>query len=133
MTNPEILKNDNTPLAIGLESTREKTVEMNASLLVRGTVLGALTANDKLKPTESGAVDGSEIPKYIALQDIDASVADVDTDVAAVGRFNQDALVFVKGGDTIETVESGQTFFDHLRNYGILAIDLQDLDQFDNE
>lgn len=132
MANPEILDNDATPLFIGDVATRQKTILTDAIVIEKGTLLGVITTGGKLKATESDAVDGSEIPKYVATQEIDATGGDVDRDVASWGRVNENNLVFRKSGDDIETPVNDIPFFDHLRTYGILPVATQNLDQFDN-
>lgn len=78
---------------------RSITVASSAAL-VRGAVLGRITASGKYILSASAAVDGSETPDLVLAEDCDASGGDV-TNVAAFekGEFNETALTFGTGHD----------------------------------
>lgn len=80
--------------------------------LVRGTVLGRVTASGKFIESLSAAGDGSETPDAILLEDCDASAADKVAPVAFTGEFNQDALT-IGTGHTAASIKQG------LRDKGI--------------
>jgi len=61
--------------------------------LVRGAVLGRITASGKLNLSLSAAGDGSEVPFAILAHDTDATAADnTSTPVYLTGTFNEGAL-----------------------------------------
>jgi hypothetical protein len=132
MTNPVHVLNDSTPLGIGNNAKKTFTILQSGSIL-EGTVMGIITASQKLKPTDSVSVDGSEIPRFILLADVDTTAGDVDREVGVRGDFNEDKLVFVNGGNDIDTVVATLSFYVHLKANGILAVPVTQLDQFDNQ
>lgn len=77
-------------------------VASGAGKLVRGTVLGCVTATGKLVKVDSTKNDGSQKPYAILSEDVDASSADVQTSVYLTGCFNSASLVF-GGTDTVAT------------------------------
>ncbi len=83
--------------------------------LIRGTVLGKITATGKLVICDSaGTDDGRRTPYGILAEDADATSADKNVVVYLSGSFNEKALVF-GGTDTIDTHR------DALRNLSIFA------------
>ena len=81
--------------------------------LVRGAVLGKITASSKLNLSLSAAVDGSEVPYAILAEDTDATAADVsETPIYLAGAFNSNAL-------TIGTAHTVASIKDGLRAIGI--------------
>jgi Bacteriophage lambda head decoration protein D len=83
-----------------------------AGALVRGTVLGRITASDKYLTSLSAAADGSQVPKAILAQDADATGGDVLVPVYFTGEFNEDALV-LGAAHTLASIRDG------LRQMGI--------------
>jgi len=74
--------------------------------LLRGSVLGAITATGKLTLSLSGASDGSQNPMAILCEDLDTTVnsnADVPFHVLVHGRVNPEALVFGTGATEANT------------------------------
>lgn len=70
--------------------------------VVRGTVLGRITASGNYVPVDSTATDGSEVPACILAETVTvSSTADKPAPAYFTGEFNQDALVF-GGSDTFE-------------------------------
>ena len=68
--------------------------------IVRGAVLGKVTADGKFKVSLAAANDGSETANVIAAQDADASEGDVTNVVVYIkGEFNANALTFGTGHD----------------------------------
>lgn len=74
--------------------------------LVRGAVLGLVTASGEVKLSVDTAVDGSEVPHSILAQDADATAAAVTVPVYLAGQFNQEALTF-GGAHTAASVKAG--------------------------
>ena len=62
--------------------------------LVRGTLMGQITASKKWIKSLSGAGDGSETPRAITALAVDASAADVETTLYASGEFNQNQIIY---------------------------------------
>lgn len=77
-------------------------VTIDAGALVRGTLLGKITATGKYIKCDSAAVDGSQAPLAILAEDADATGGDVQAVIYLSGAFNQDAVVF-GGADTAAT------------------------------
>jgi hypothetical protein len=62
--------------------------------IVRGTLLGKITASGKLKLATVEAVDGSQNPFAIAAEDVDATLADTLSTVYVEGEFNDTGVTF---------------------------------------
>lgn len=91
--------------------TRNVTI-ISGQNLVRGTVLGKITASGKYNKSLSAAVDGSQTPIAILAEDIDASGGDKTGVIYISGDFNQDAL-------TIGTAHTIASITDGLRDLSI--------------
>ncbi|WJZ69987.1 hypothetical protein PVP_XSN000008 [Vibrio phage PVP-XSN] len=78
------------------------TVASGQGVLVRGTVLGKLTASGKLAIVDSAQADGSQTIYAVLAEDVDATSADVDCPIYLTGEFNKNELVF-GGSDTADT------------------------------
>lgn len=77
--------------------TKKVTIAAAAPALVRGHVLGKITASGKFTVSASAAGDGSEVPDVILLHDVPDSASDQDAIVAIKGRFNEGALTLGTG------------------------------------
>jgi hypothetical protein len=130
---------DISPLFLGGNYKRKGMTISNGENVARGQLLGVVTATGKLKASVSTATDGSQIPKYIAIENIDASASDINTDVLASGKVAKSKLVFANN-ETIDTIASisisadvdgtetvinviSQSYYDFLRQVGILVLD----------
>ena len=82
--------------------TEKGVVASGAGSVVRGTVMGRITASGKLVPVDSGSVDGSEVPYGIICDTVDATAADVPCALYMTGEFNEAALTF-GGTDDADT------------------------------
>jgi hypothetical protein len=80
-----------------------RTVKQSATLLTRGMVLGK-DADDKFLLSEATATDGSEEPRVVLTQDVDASEADVEALVYEAGMFNARSMTF-GSGHTAQSVQ----------------------------
>lgn len=80
--------------------------------LVRGAVLGKITASGKYNLSLSAAIDGSEVPVAILGQDTDATAADVVSFAYIKGEFNDNAI-------TVGTAHTVASIRDGLRSLGI--------------
>jgi hypothetical protein len=86
--------------------------------LVRGAVLGKITASSKYNLSLSAASDGSEVPDLILAEDCDATSADKTALAYARGDFNEGAL-------TIGTAHTAASIREGLRAKGITIIPAQ--------
>lgn len=83
--------------------------------LVRGAVLGKITASGKYNLSLSAAGDGSQTPDLILAEDCDASGGDTTAVAYATGIFAQEAL-------TIGTAHTADSIREGLRAKGIHLI-----------
>ncbi len=67
--------------------------------LVRGTVLGMVTASGKYGISLVAGVDGSQIPRAVLAHDADPTGGDVAASIYEAGEFNQRAMTFGTGHD----------------------------------
>jgi hypothetical protein len=81
--------------------------------LVRGTLLGQVTASGKWGIALSASADGSQTPRGILAEDVDPTGADVEAIVYEKGTFNELALTLGTGITITETIRQG------LRGLGI--------------
>jgi hypothetical protein len=91
--------------------TRKVTL-VTGQNLVRGALLGAITASGKYKLSASADADGSQAPTAILAEDVDATAGDKDAVVYLAGDFNANALTY-GAGHTAASVREG------LRDLGI--------------
>lgn len=96
------------------------TIAAGANLTL-GAVLGKITANGKYAHSAPGAVDGSEAPVAVLIEDAAAAAADVQA-VALVrhARVRRSALNFEA---SIDTAGERDTAVDALNAIGIIAAD----------
>lgn len=80
--------------------------------LLRGALLGQVTATKKLTLSTSAATDGSQVPYGILADDADSTPNDVLCGVYVKGEFNQNAIIFGAGQTPVNT-------HDALRDAGI--------------
>jgi hypothetical protein len=83
--------------------TRNITIASGQDL-VRGAVLGRITASDKYVLSAAAAADGSEVPALVLAFDVDASAADVVAAAYASGAFDASKLT-LGAGHTAADVE----------------------------
>lgn len=86
-------------------STRKVTIASGANL-VRGAVLGLITASGKYKLSASASNDGSEAPDCVLLTDAAAAGGDKEALVAFTGEFNEAALT-LGAGHSIASIRQG--------------------------
>ncbi len=73
--------------------TEPETIAAGADL-VRGAVVGRITASGKLALSDDGAADGSETPIGILATDAAAAAADVVAPVYKSGQFDPNKLTY---------------------------------------
>jgi len=86
--------------------TGSGTVLSGAGKLVRGTVLGKVTASGKLVPVDSSKSTGEQTVFAVLAEDVDATSADVAAPLYLTGQYNTRKLVF-GGTDTAVTHAAG--------------------------
>src|SRR5690606_7977888 len=77
----------------------EVVIASGSGVVVRGTVLGIVTATGKYKPVDSSKSDGTENPVAVLAETVDATSADAVAPGYFTGEYNSRALVF-GGTDT---------------------------------
>jgi hypothetical protein len=75
------------------------------TFLLRGTILGMITANGKYIVSASAASDGSQAPHAVLAADCDSSAGDVVAPAYFTGEFTDYSCVF-GAGHTQATVEA---------------------------
>ena len=93
--------------------TVQVTIASGAGAQPRGAVLGKVTATGKYIRSLSAASDGSETPRAILAQDVDATSGDVVATAYIKGEFNERAL-------TIGTGHTADSIRDALADKGII-------------
>lgn len=94
----EALIRDNLVIGSADELTTDHiTIISGAGVLVRGTVLGKITASGKYITCLSAAGDGSNAADAILAEAVDATAGDKVAAVYLSGEFNQAALTFGTG------------------------------------
>lgn len=91
--------------------TESVTLESGQNLL-RGALLGKVTATGKYKLSVASANDGSQNPVAILAKDTDATAGDTVTVVYLSGEFNEDAVIYGTG-------HTANSVRDALRNLNI--------------
>lgn len=89
-------------IAGGFPRVMESVTLLSGESRKRGTLLGKVTASEKLKLCNSANTDGSQTPYGILAEDCDASSADKVTSCFLSGEFNSNAMTF-GGTDTAAT------------------------------
>jgi hypothetical protein len=89
-----------------------KVTVISGQNVVRGAVLGKITASGKYNLSLSAAVNGSETPDLILAEDCDASGGDKEAVAYEAGVFNVNAL-------TIGTAHTAASIQEGLRAKGI--------------
>ena len=73
--------------------TKPVVIASGSGLLLKGTLLGKVTASGKYVPYNDANVDGSQTAKLVLAEDADdATLADVNAIAFASGHFNSAAL-----------------------------------------
>lgn len=83
-----------------------KVTIVSGQNLVRGAVLGKVTASGKYQLSLSAAADGSQTPDLILAEDCNASAGDKSVLAYARGDFNSRALT-LGAGHTVASITEG--------------------------
>lgn len=78
-----------------------ETIASGQGVLVRGTVLGKITASSKCSIVDSAQTNGSQTIYAVLAEGVDATSADVVAPVYYTGEYNKNELVF-GGTDTAD-------------------------------
>ena len=78
----------------------------SGNVLLRGTVLGRITASGKCAAVDSTQEDGSESPFAVLVDDVDATSEDKPGLAYLTGEFNEESLIF-GGTDTADDHRDG--------------------------
>ena len=105
---PEDFITGNTPI-----QTIDVIVKSGAGVVPKRSVLGVIDADGKAILSLSAAIDGSELPRYVLVYEVDATAQDVNAQAYAAGCFNPDLL-------NIGTAHTAASIKEDLRDRGIL-------------
>ena len=98
-----------------------KKVTIDTGVLVRGSVLGKITASGKYILSLSAAGDGSQTPDLVLLEDVDATSADKEAMALEVGHVDETALT-LGTGHTVASIREGlRAKGIHLHNPAVAA------------
>ena len=98
---PDGLLAGNAGLLVG-----EKVTIITGQNLVRGAVIGKITAGGKYNLSLSGAADGSQTPDLILAEDCDATGGDKEAMAFSRGDFNQNKLT-LGAAHTVASIKEG--------------------------
>jgi len=103
-----------------------------AATVLEGTILARDSVSGKLVPFVKGGITNENgIPKAILTYDVTAAGAGDEAIRAGVeGRFRKERLIINADGDGTNV---DAVVLDQLRDYGLTAIDVQDLSVLDNQ
>lgn len=121
MDNPTITNIDNRTLAMGDNKYRNEIL-LSGEVVVKGELLGYVTASSKLAATAVGDSDGREYGTVFAAEDKDASGGDTSIKVLIQGDVD-DSQITLDGAETLASFIASQPFTIRqiLRNAGILV------------
>ena len=134
--NPEIVNYDPSGWILG-DLVFVPVVVEPGQKLKQGSVLGLVESTQMAKLCDSASQDGSEIPRFVLLYDIDTTETGLNGDgltrVIQGGKLREDRLVF-GGGTKIDSKVKGQTVKEHLRGFNILTYpNTYDFHAYDNQ
>ena len=99
-----------------------------------GTVMGRVSATNKIIPCKSTASDGSQYPIGILADTYGVDyVETAELTFCTMGDVVQNKIVFNNGTDTVATAVSGKTMKDMLQAAGINLVGGDQLTGYDNQ
>lgn len=103
-----------------------------AATVLEGTILARDSVSGKLVPfVKGGSTNENGIPKAIVTYDVVAAGAgDVAIRAGVAGKYRKERLVIDADGDASNVDD---VVIDQLRDYGLVAIDVQELGILDNQ
>jgi hypothetical protein len=132
MANITITENNlNTPIHDSAEFRDDVITFAGADVLSPGTLLARDSVSLKLVIfVKGGTTNGNGIPKAILTYPVTATGAgDIPVRVAVAGRYRKDNLVIDADGDSSNI---DNEVIDQLRDYGLIPIDVDELNIADN-
>lgn len=138
MSNPRISNFDTSKTFVWNPRTTTGTFTNGGydDTLLAGTVMGRISATQKLTPLQSTASDGSQFPVGILLADTEVEAgADATLTIVVEGDVVESKLVFDRVGDTLSTVVSGRSLRDRIGadTVGIKLVGGDQLTGYDNQ
>jgi len=112
----ETFSPDNLIAGDNVKVVTEGVTILSGEVLSRGALLGRITLSGKYILSLTAPSDGSEVPRAILAEDVDASLGDVDTIVYLAGEFNHEKMTF-------GTAHTAATTKDGLRDLNIYLKD----------
>jgi len=132
MANPEIANNNTGNVILSEARSRDETfTAAGGADIVEGTILARLTASGKIQVYVQGGAGGLEIPIGVLTYTIpDPGAGDIPIRMMVSGEVRKERLVIdvAGGGGTVGNVE-----IDGLRDFGITALDVDELNIPDNQ
>ena len=133
MPNITITNNDlNSPILEGAEFRDDVITFTGADVLAPGTILARDSVSGNLVIfVVGGSTNENGIPKVILPYEVEATAAgDVQARVAVSGKFRKEKLVIDADGDD-SNVDAA--VIDQLRDYGLVPVDVEELNIQDNQ
>lgn len=133
MSNITITNNDLGSVILKDAQFRDGAITFaGADTFVEGTILAVDSVSLKFVPFVKGGVTNENgIPKAILTYDVTATGAgDVQARVGVAGSYRKERLVIDADGDASNV---DQAVIDQLRDYGLVPIDVQELNISDNQ
>lgn len=139
MANPQINNYDTSKIFVRDNEFQTATYtnpESDDVTLLKGTVMGRISASNKILPLESNASDGSQFPIGILADDYVVDYTESATlTFCKAGDVVQSKIIFANGTDTVATVVSGRTLGDRIQgdSLGINLVGGDQLTAQDNQ
>ena len=108
-------------IVAGFPITNRDMTLLSGESVLRGQVLGKVTASGKLKAYTSAASDGSQTPYAVAADDDDATAGDKVIAPYIQAHVSQDALIFAQTDD-YDTALEVIAVNDALQDRGIFVV-----------
>lgn len=84
--------------------TKPATIVSGSGVLVKGTVLGIVTATNKFGVYTDAGAGGLDTARAILAEDVDATSADVNCSVYLAGHFNEAALTGLTAAANVDFI-----------------------------
>lgn len=103
--------------------------------LTAGTLMGRVSATQKIKPLASGASDGSQYPVGILAQDVTVEEGETQELAFCYDGDVAEELLTLDGSDTLSTVISGRSIRDRIAadTVGIRLVSGTEMTGYDNQ
>lgn len=138
-SNQAIINSDTTKIFVWKNRYNSATYTNDTGetvTLASGTLLGRISATGEVYPLDSAAVDGSEYPVGVLLEDVTV----LDTESATLtycvsGDVVESKIIFLGYGDDISTVVDGKQLRDRIASdtVGINLVSSTELSAYDNQ